>query len=269
MWTRMVLRTLCLWALLLAACPPGPEEDETPEVLCDRAQRDGRSGEFDRGVTEAWVRFTVRTPGDYDEVDALWPLVVVHAPAGGDQEITEDFTGLTEPALEADFLIAYADHRSPTGADPIREVASVYLEVARRWCVDPQRIYFTGHSDGGTVSEWIVLLDEHDPMPAAIAPSAAGFGAAGLASIGCGPATPVLVLHSRNDGLFPGRGAEAADFFAGCNGCSNAEPEDRGDGCVAFRDCPTDGEVVYCEGSGSHGSWPNRNADILDFFDAH
>jgi polyhydroxybutyrate depolymerase len=44
----------------------------------------------------------------------------------------------------------------------------------------------------------------------AIAPSAAGVNGKDLAEYSCPEPLPVMVMHSRNDTVFPGYGAEAA-----------------------------------------------------------
>jgi polyhydroxybutyrate depolymerase len=43
-------------------------------------------------------------------------------------------------------------------------------------------------------------------------------------------------------------------------------PERRGEGCVAWRGCAPGGQTVYCEGGGSHSTWPDRNATLIEFF---
>ncbi|MGH8508812.1 MAG: SRPBCC family protein [Gammaproteobacteria bacterium] len=68
----------------------------------------------------------------------------------------------------------------------------------------------TGHSGGGTAALAIALMDRIKHIPAAIATSAAGFTKADLAEFKCRTPLPVMVMHSSEDTLFPGFGAEAA-----------------------------------------------------------
>lgn len=38
------------------------------------------------------------------------------------------------------------------------------------------------------------------------------------------------------------------------------------DGCLLYTECTDEVEVRYCEGTGSHGSWPPMNDSIIAFF---
>ncbi len=258
--------------LALIGCPGDGAEDETPAPTpepdpvwtCDAGERDGAIGES-ANETDSRFDFNVRTPDGYDpEVGS--PLIVVYAPAGADEETSERFHELTDPALDAGFVVAYSDHISPTGLGALEYTAEVSEAVVERWCIDEDRVYFTGHSDGGTVSSMLVLYDLVDPKPAAIAPGGAGVTGDLLEDTGCSYTVPVMVLHGANDALFPGRGAQAAAWWAECNGCDD-EPQIDDDGCEVHTGCDDGAEVRYCENDLTHPEWPDfKNDDILDFF---
>jgi polyhydroxybutyrate depolymerase len=201
----------------------------------------------------------VRPPPTYDATQAH-PLVMVYAPAGANASQTEGFTKLTPDAHARGWIIAYVDHISPTST----AVADDAALIGEKWCVDPARIYLTGHSDGGSIATLVALVT--DLAPTAIAPSAAGANAMFLNGQLCPAPVPVMVLHSSNDQLFPGFGAEAADYWQACNECQPAGPP-QADGCVVYGGCAAGVEVQYCEGSGSHGTWPPLNESMLAFFD--
>jgi polyhydroxybutyrate depolymerase len=166
-------------------------------------------------------------------------------------------------------MVAYVNHVSPADEQGIGQAALVIEQIAAKWCVDPARVFLTGHSDGGSMATLIAINGNSNPTPAAIAPSAAGASGSTLASIGCPPALPVMVLHSANDGLFPPPdfGLGAANWWAGCNGCGGQGPT-MPDGCVGYDGCPAGGEVEYCEGTQPHAYWPAKNEEMLDFFTA-
>ena len=86
---------------------------------------------------------------------------------------------------------------------------SITQTILNQWCVDPKSIFYTGHSDGGTVAMALALLPEAKIRPRAIAPSAMGMDNASLAAYDCPPLTDVLVLHNSDDDHFPGFGKEA------------------------------------------------------------
>ncbi|MBW2263392.1 MAG: poly(3-hydroxybutyrate) depolymerase, partial [Deltaproteobacteria bacterium] len=176
-------------------------------------------------------------------------------------------TGLTTPALAAGFIIAYADHVSPRYETDVIELGTIPGLIAGRWCVDEGRIYLTGHSDGASVASLLVIYDDISPLPAAIAPSAAGVNSSFLASVSCTGPVPVMVIHASGDTLFPGYGREAADWWLGCFDCDATTPAPLPDGCLPYTGCTDGVEVQYCEWAGAHGNWPSHlNASIINFF---
>jgi polyhydroxybutyrate depolymerase len=238
-------------------------------VDCEPGTRDGPVEGAVGEVTPAGVDFNLRTPPGYDPTRAH-PLVVVYSPAGvSDPVQTEQFTGLTPDAESRGYLAVYVNHRSPTSLAIIEDLGTAPGLVSARWCVDTARIYFTGHSDGGSVASVLALLGTTPPV-AAIAPSAAGVDDAYLAAQTCPGALPAMVIHSQNDGLFPppGFGEGAAEFWAGCSSCG-APGTALPDGCAPYDGCAAPSEVLYCETSGAHGQWYGLNASMFDFFERH
>jgi polyhydroxybutyrate depolymerase len=244
----------------------GDPVDDTPPAGCEPGTRDGPVGATDNLTSGRGVLYNVRTPPTY-EATVAHPLIMVYAPAGGDAPLTERFTGLTSPALAAGFVIAYADHVSPRYEADVRELGTIPGLIADRWCVDESRIYYTGHSDGGSVASLLILYDIASPRPAAIAPSAAGVNSSFLASVTCPAPIPVMVIHATGDTLFPGYGRQAATWWVGCFGCDSSTPTPLPDGCLPYTSCTDEVEVQYCEWAGAHGNWPTHlNASIINFF---
>jgi polyhydroxybutyrate depolymerase len=239
--------------------------DPGDALACAVGSRPGPPGRSPDERTADGVRFLVEAPINYDATRAH-PLIVVYAPHGVNRSFSERYVGLTHEATKDGFVVAYADSRV-LDRRSIAALGKVGAAVASRWCIDAGRVFFTGHSDGGTVATALAVLGGADPAPAAIAPSAAGFRGEELASYPCSAPLPVLVLHSRNDELFPAWGRATAAWWSRCNGCSGVA-EDRADGCRIFGGCRADGRTMYCEGAARHVDWPERNRTILDFFRA-
>ncbi len=214
--------------------------------------------------TSGGISYAVKTPANYDPTRAH-PLIVVYAPRFVSRTLSERFVGLTRDATASGFLVAYADSRTLSLA-VIDDLGTLPERIALRWCVDERRIFFTGHSDGGTVSTALAVLGKARRPPAAIAPSAAGFRREDLEAYACPRPLSVMVLHNRHDGLFPAYGAGAASWWARCNGCEVERPQKRADGCVSYPDCASGVTTLYCESEGSHLDWPTRNRALLDFF---
>lgn len=205
----------------------------------------------------------VRVPRNYRPGFAH-PLLVVYAAAGMTPESSEHLTGYTPLATAAGFIVAYARHVRPSRA-AIAKLARVPAAVAAHYCVDAAHVFMSGHSDGGTTSTAVAAMPETNARVAGLAPSAAGFTGADLATFACPAPRPVLVWHGARDTLFPGYGREAAAWWAKCNACDAAAPAPV-EGCVHYAGCRA--PVQYCEGDYGHLSWPPQGAArSLEFFE--
>jgi polyhydroxybutyrate depolymerase len=231
---------------------------------CEPGAKSGRGGGSDDEKTPTGIRYMVKTPANYD-ANVAHPLVMVYAPAQTNRYASESFAHLTQDATSAGFIVAYADHRRMT-PKAIEELAAIPGLIEQKWCVDHKRIFLTGHSDGGTTAMAIAFLDGTKHIPAAIAPSAMGIRGEDLKAYQCPNPLPVMLLHSSQDSHFPGYGKEAIQWWASCNGCDASPPVKDADGCVTYRGCKINATTRYCEGTGSHTTWPGNNKAIIDFF---
>lgn len=231
---------------------------------CPLGERSGHGGMSNDEQTEHGIKYTVRTPANYNP-KILHPLLMVYAPAGASRFHSERFTNLTFEATRAGFVVAYADSLR-LSLEAIPELGTIPQLIAKKWCVDEQRVYLTGHSDGGTVALALALLDETRHIPAAVAPSAAGFRQADLETFSCPETLPALIMHSANDHLFPGHGADMATWLASCNECQPGSIDKDENGCMAYSGCTANSKTVYCEGTGAHRQWPALNTILLSFF---
>ncbi|MDH5642048.1 MAG: hypothetical protein OEY28_12205 [Nitrospira sp.] len=231
---------------------------------CESGVRTGLAGVAEGEVSSGGIRYHVRTPANYDATFAH-PLLMVAAAAGHDGPASERLTGLTAAATGAGFVVVYVDHR-PLGIPTVEQLAGVPDLIANTWCVDRKRIYVTGHSDGGTAALALAVLDQTKSVPAAIAPSAAGWTGKDLEAYQCRDPFPVMVMHGKYDKLFPGWGAQTAAWWASCNHCDVTKTTTLAGGCVAYQHCDADGATLYCEGSGGHRDWPGLNHVLIEFF---
>jgi len=214
--------------------------------------------------TESGLRYTLTTPKNF-RPDVPHPLVVVWAPSMAGSWLNERLTGLTRRATGKGFIIAHvASVRLSTRA--ILELETVPRTIIDRWCVNPEAIYYTGHSDGGTVAMALTLLPGAKIQPRAIAPSAMGMDATALAEFSCPSAIDVMILHNVDDTHFPGFGAEAVRWWAACQHCDLAAATRQTDGCIHYPGCARDVRIQYCEGQGGHIRWPGTRHDPIQFF---
>jgi polyhydroxybutyrate depolymerase len=239
---------------------------DTLPATCAAGSKMSDGGTF--VATGANVNVIVRVPPGYVPTTA-YPFVMVYSPCCGDASELEQFTGLSPLAAQRGYIIAYADHIAGSPLAPIETAATIIPQVTSQYCVDPQRIYVTGHSDGASITEVIGVLSLVNV--AAIAPSAAGFSITGAKEVGCRSAPlPVMEMHSSGDTVFPlsqGYGADVATWWAQCDGCDPTPSSPTPDGCVHYTSCTNGVEVAYCQGSAPHGNWPGLDTSIFDFFD--
>jgi len=234
---------------------------------CASTNLTGKAGTSDDIETNAGATYNLRTPANYDQRYAH-PLVVVYAPAGTSASKSERHVHLTQEATQAGFIIAFAN-KLRMSLSAIEKLSTIPKDIQQKWCIDPARIYFTGHSDGGTITNALTFLPDSKSKPTAIAPSAAGMDAESLKQYACPTPLPVMVFHNKGDSHFKGFGQQAADWWANCNLCSNEKSEPDQVGCQAYKSCPDTSKTFYCEGPGSHSDWPNKNTTLINFFLHH
>jgi polyhydroxybutyrate depolymerase len=235
-------------------------------LRCKPGAKHGGAGASNDERTSAGIRYMVKTPVNYNS-SITHPLLIVYAPGGRNRYESENYMYLTQEATAAGFIVAYADHRKMS-TETIVELAEIPVLIEQKWCIDKKRIFLTGHSDGGTTAMGIAFINGTKHIPAAIAPSAVGIRGEDLKEYHCPNPLPVMVMHSSHDTLFPGYGEEAIQWWAVCNGCDTASPVKDADGCVTYRGCKGNVATRYCEGTGPHPEWPEKNKAIIDFFRA-
>ena len=234
---------------------------------CAPGSKPGRPGATDdEEAPHGGIEYNVRAPANYDGTIAH-PLLMVYAPATRSASASEEFTYLTRQATEAGFIVAYSDHES-LAPETIIQQSEIPGLIGQKWCVDKDRIFLTGHSDGGSISMGIAFINGTRDIPAAIAPSAVGITGNDLLDRSCPDPIPVMVMHSANDSHFPGYGKQAVQWWAACNACDRKNVRTLENGCVAYGDCANNVNTWYCEGTGQHPEWPGLNWVVIDFFKA-
>ncbi len=232
----------------------------TANSVCSRTDIGDSTGRFERR-TDDGVPYILVTPRNYNPT-RRHPLLMVYAPAGFGPGLSERYAGLTHLATSAGFVVAYVGSL-PLGLEAVRKMAAVADAVAARWCVDQERIYATGHSDGGTVSMALATLPEYRGKVASVAVSGVGWRGDDFAGHDCPPPLPILIAHGANDTHFPGFGRQAAQWWAACNGCEPDAREADAEGCASYRGCAA--ETVYCETDRSHWRWATEPETIMNF----
>lgn len=153
------------------------------------------------------------------------------------------------------------DIRRRDGNPDLAFVTALLDHLEATYCVDRNRIFATGFSNGAFFSHLLgcVMADR----VAAIAPVSGG-----QRPEPCQPprGVPVLIFHGRHDELIRvDDGRAARDAWVATNGCHD---QDRS-GCERHTACRDDATVEYCEGDFTH-RWPEpATVAIWEFFRSH
>jgi polyhydroxybutyrate depolymerase len=161
------------------------------------------------------------------------------------------------------------------GVDDVQFARDMAAAIANDYCIDPQRIFATGMSNGGFMSNR-VACDAAD-LFAAVAPVASFLGLRD-----CSPSRPIpiLMFNGTEDPLVPYAAASRSYATWGeHNGCTG-EPEvtfANGDSsCVTYAECAEGATTTFCTVEGGGHTWPGAIAipglghttDDLDATDA-
>jgi polyhydroxybutyrate depolymerase len=205
-------------------------------------------------------------PNAQAKAQAGLPLLLVLHGGGGSGEQVRETTGLAELGVRAGFVVAFPDGTGPLksrlltwnsgdiavyaaehGVDDVGFLRAVVLDVQRRVAIDPQRVWATGHSNGGMMCHR--LAREAADVFAGIAVVA---GAMDFTAVDAADPIAALLVHGtadehvRIDGGRPragvGRAADrrdaalqaAVDYYVARNALS-AHVDERVDGKVAVR----------------------------------
>lgn len=240
--------------------------------------------------------YLLHVPPGYDP-DAPWPLVLALHGGGGQGRGMAWLTGLSRLADRRSFLVAYPDGverswndgREDPGVpasrwqvDDVAFLVALIDQVASAYRIDATRVYATGISNGGFMSQRLAC--EASTRVTAIASVVATIGVELAGRCSPARAVPVLMVNGTADPLVPydggqirlpggrlrpGRIASVADtvaLWAGHNGCSRPpevtrEPDrDPSDGVTVRREtqtgCLEGSEVTLYVMEGGGHVWP-------------
>jgi polyhydroxybutyrate depolymerase len=217
---RLVAPLLC--AVLLTACAPDAPQDSTATVsttapattpatdattVPTTSSADTTAITTGSTVSLADRPFDVFVPSTYDSSTPM-PLVVLLHGYGATGAIQEAYFGLQPLAEQRGFLYVHPDGtKDPLGnqfwnatdaccqrltedVDDVGYLMALVDDVSSRYSVDPDRIWFLGHSNGGFMSHRLAC-DRADRVAAIVSLA----GATWLDESKCAPSEPVSVLQ--------------------------------------------------------------------------
>ena len=294
--------------LVLASCSTASTSREGPSpdaaLPADAAGDDaaapvkGCTGKTTPPRDATWTiggrKVRVHVPASYDPTVATPVVLDIHG-FGDDGEDQARISKVIARSDAAGFIAIHPDgHHSPrggnagvccgsaasSGTDDTAWIASVLDEVESQLCVDPDRVFAMGLSNGAFMTYRLAceLADR-------IAAIGAVAGVVGISQ--CTPSRPVPVfhVHGTSDFVIPygGGGFHGNESFATTiarftarNGCTAAPVTTFEDGdatCVTRGGCTNGADVVLCTIDGGGHAWPHDDLDatasIWQFFAAH
>lgn len=213
--------------------------------------------------------YILSLPADYDP-NTQYPLVFAWHGRGGSAGLAQLYFKVEEAAQgQAIFVypggLPLADMQGQTGwdLDPNNEDFALFdalvAEVQARLCVDPGRIFSTGHSFGGYMSNQIGCF-RGDVVRAIGLVAGGGPYSAKPGVVSCTGQVATWLAHGNGDMVVPfSEGENSRDHWTEANHCeAGAEPVEPAP-CTAFAGCDEGFPVVWCEHAepalSGHG-WP-------------
>jgi polyhydroxybutyrate depolymerase len=256
----------------------------TREPVCPSAA----PGDTTIRLTSGGVERTalVHPPSGYDATTPS-PMVIDLHGHGGNSKAAQNKHGFDAKADRNGVIMVYpqgveqldgrngwstgAANRDPGTVDDLVFVGDLLDELSRLYCVDRQRTFATGHSNGGGMTGLLAcaLADRFvafAPVSGAFYPAERRLGPAGCSP---GRAVPILEIHGTADQVVPyGGGGEFLPIpewtagWAGRNGCTGSAVS--GERTV-WTGC--DAPVEHIAVAGAEHEYPPGSADaVWDFF---
>ncbi len=219
-------------------------------------------------------QYILGLPAGYDP-NKQYPLVFAWHGRGGDGALARLYFKVEEAAKGAAiFVYPYglplADMQNQTGwdLDPSNEDFAFFdallADLNGRLCVDQQRIFSTGHSFGGYMSNQIGCYRGDVIRAIGLVAGGGPFGV-------CSGQVAAWLAHGTGDQVVPyTEGVKSHEHWGGANNCTGPGAAVDPAPCVADDGCDADAPVVWCSHSepdfNGHG-WPNwAGAGIWAFF---
>lgn len=220
-------------------------------------------------ITTQWDgqarEYVVYIPQSYTGTTAVPLLMVIHG-AHNTPGLAESWSQMDPIADENGFIIIY-----PAGLDcwnvggtvlpgcsaaddDVGFLNNVIAEVESQSCIDTERVYVTGISNGSMMAQYMGCHFT-DTFAAAGGVAAAG---------GCTPSRPLpffYVLGTADDIVGWDNGANALNW-AKRNNCNTTTPvtvyDQDTNTCIVYQDCDAGVEVEFCTVTGMPHCWPDN-----------
>jgi poly(3-hydroxybutyrate) depolymerase len=154
-----------------------------------------------------------------------------------------------------------------TDGEDIAFTAAMIEWFNSNFCIDAARIFATGMSFGGVMSNQVgCSLGDVVRAIGPIAGAGPGFG--GMGNPGCVGQVAALLVHGSTDTTVTiDMGEASRDHWLEANGCSaSTTPVEPTEYCLEYADCAAGYPVVWCEHEGGHTIPDFAAQAVWDFF---
>ncbi len=210
--------------------------------------------------------YQVFVPASYDPQVPLRLIFTFHGLGGNGDQIRSYLSLETESAGQA--LIVYPDGRvvpniGRTGWEEadLSFFDVMLSELSRDYCVDLGRVFATGHSFGGYMTNLVGC--QRGDIVRAVAPVSGGT----IGGVCRGPVAAWLAHGDNDPTVAQSEGIAARDQWRQVNGCGTTTVPTSEPDCQSYEGCPADAPVTWCSFSGGHYPLPAyTRAAIWEFF---
>ncbi len=236
--------------------------------------------------TDRYYRITL--PGSYDSNTPYKVIFVWHGQGGAADTVADGYSGyfkyngLLDLANDSAIFIAGQGLGNPSGwpnqgGEDIDFAEAILASVTAEYCVDETRIFSTGMSYGGIMSNRVGCEMGDDiraiapimgsgPMSAWSEPPGSGncvtYGAAS-----CVGQVAAWISHGRNDDVVDFcLGELTRDYWQGDNSCESSSTANGVAECVEYDGCDSGYPVVWCPSNEAHTPPAYQDTAIWEFF---
>ncbi len=205
-------------------------------------------------VADAERTYVLSIPENYDSAEP-YPLVFAWHGLGGDGELARLYFRIENEADGAAIFV-YPDglpnedgqaawDLAPDGGD-VALFDALLASLSAEYCVDAARVFATGHSYGGYMTNRLGC--SRGDVLRAVAPVAGGPPFGGGSSSECAGEVAAFLVHGTYDPTVEiEQGQTALARYTSANGCLESSVAVTPAPCVAFDGCTGDLAVTWCE----------------------